>query len=174
MTVFIQPGDTPMSFRQAIKRGLRHFNSEKAQWERETGIVMSDPGYMAWASQWMTDNQQNEANNFFNHGLKAYRDALTRLAQYEVSIGRVEVTEAVETGEVDPDTGDAITEQVTVTSAIDPVEATVELNTFDPETGDVTGTETVPNPLITSDEAERAAAQAVIDATAQAVKDFVQ
>ena len=32
--------------------------------------------------------------------------------------------------------------------------------------------ETVPNPLIVQDEAERAAAQAVIDATPQEVKDF--
>lgn len=35
-----------------------------------------------------------------------------------------------------------------------------------------TGTKTVTNPLIVQDDAERAAAQAVIDATPQEVKDF--
>ena len=172
MTVFIEKGDAPMSYRQAVKRGLRHFNAELQQWQREQGIVQSDPRYLAWAAQWVTDNTVNETNNFFNAGLARYQAAIARLAQYEVSVGRVEVTETVETGEIDPETGEPITEQMVVVTAVNPVEPTVEQDTFDPETGEVTGTETVPNPLIVTDEAERAAAQAVIDATPQEVKDF--
>jgi len=172
MTVFLTPGDKPMSYRQAIKRGLRHFNSEKAQWVRETGIVMADPDYMAWAAQWLTDNQQNEQINLFNHGLANYRKALTRLVQYEVSVGRDEVTEQLETGEFDEATGDPITETVIVVSAVEALDATVDQNIIDEATGEVTGTETVPNPLIVADEAERAAAQVVIDNTPASVKGF--
>ena len=57
---------------------------------------------------------------------------------------------------------------VTVT-AIDALEATAEVTTYDDE--EVATTATVENPLITQDNAERAAAQAIVDATPQAVKD---
>ena len=63
---------------------------------------------------------------------------------------------------------DVMTDMVTVT-AIDPVEATVEQTTYDAE--GVATTSTVENPLITVDVAERATAQAVVDATPSAVVD---
>ena len=53
--------------------------------------------------------------------------------------------------------------------AIDSVDATVEQTTYDED--DVATTTTIENPLITQDNAERAAAQAIVDATPQAVKD---
>ena len=170
MAVFIQKGDAPLSYRQAVKRGLRHFEAEKAYWQREQGLVESDPEYMAWASQWVQDNLVNEANNLFNHQLDDYRKAVARLAQYIVADGRPELTEEQPTGQFD-EQGNEVTETVVIQTAIDPVEPTVEQPVYD-EDGNQTGTETVTNPLIVQDEAERAAAQAVIDGTPQEVRDF--
>ena len=52
----------------------------------------------------------------------------------------------------------------------------VDLPVFDEVTGEQTGTETVPDPdtvaILEKDAEDRAEAQAVIDATPQAVKDF--
>ena len=64
-------------------------------------------------------------------------------------------------------------ELITVT-AIEPVEATVTRMVYsedDPMAEPIE--ETIENPLITTDNKERAAAQAVADATPQAVKDAV-
>ena len=170
MTVFIHKGDSPMSRRQAIKRGLRHFNAEKAYWEREQGIVESDPDYQAWATQWIADNVVNAENNLFNNQLAAYRKAVARLEQYKVAEGRPEITEQQPTGEYDEE-GNEIMETAVVQTAIDPVEPTVEQAVYDDE-GNQTGTDIVTNPLIVEDEGERASAQAVIDGTPQEVKDF--
>ena len=106
----------------------------------------------------------------FNQQLAAYRTATARLAQYVVADGRAEVTQEVVIGqEWSEETGemtDVTQTQVTV-SAIEPVAATVEVTEYDEE-GNATTT-TVENPLITKDNEERAAAQAVVDATPQAV-----
>ena len=56
--------------------------------------------------------------------------------------------------------------------ASEDIPETVEITTTDPETMEST-TETVRNPLIVKDEEERAAAQAVVDATPQEVIDAV-
>ena len=113
-----------------------------------------------------------QALALFNHQLELYTNAQTRLAQYQVALGRTEVTEEVVTGqEWDEDAlelVDVTETQITVT-AIDPVDATVEETTYDEE--GVATTSTVENPLITVDVAERATAQAVVDATPQAVID---
>lgn len=170
MTVFIQKGDAPMSYRQAVKRGKRMLDAQKQQWQREQGIVESDPEYQAWAEGWIADNVVNAAHNLFNSQLHAYRTATARLAQYLVADGRPELTEDQPTGEYDEE-GIEITETVVVQTAIDPVEPTVEQNVYDVE-GNQTGTETVTNPLIIADEAERTAAQAVIDGTPQDVKEY--
>jgi len=110
----------------------------------------------------------------FNQQLAAYRTATARLAQYIVADGRAEVVESQPTGEQvwDEDTEemvDVMTDVITVT-AIEPVEATVEQTTYDMDT-DASTTSTITNPLITTDVAERADAQATVDATPQAVKD---
>jgi hypothetical protein len=107
-----------------------------------------------------------------DHQLKEYTKAVERLSHYQVSLGRTEVTEDVVTGqEWDEDAlelVDVTETQITVT-AIDPVDATVEQTTYDEE--GVATTSTVENPLITVDVAERATAQAVVDATPSAVVD---
>ena len=64
-----------------------------------------------------------------------------------------------------------VTETVVI-PAIPALEATVEVTTYDMET-DTSSTETVANPLIVKDDEERAAAQAVINATPGPVKAHV-
>jgi hypothetical protein len=72
-----------------------------------------------------------------------------------------------ETGEME----DVMAEVVTVT-AIEPVEATVTRMVYSDDMDAEPTEETIENPLITADVAERAEAQAVVDATPQEVKDF--
>jgi len=108
----------------------------------------------------------------FAQQLESYTTATARLAQYVLSVGREEVTESLPTGEqvFNEETGemdDVMANVVTVT-AIDALDATVEETTYD---DGVATTTTVENPLITQDNAERAEAQAVVDATPQAVID---
>jgi hypothetical protein len=112
----------------------------------------------------------------FNKQLADYNTATARLAQYIVSVGRTEVTESQATGEQvwDEDTMemvDVMTDVITVT-AIEPVEATVTRLVYsDDDPMSEATEETIENPLITTDVAERTAAQATVDATPQAVKD---
>jgi len=109
----------------------------------------------------------------FAQQLAAYRTATARLAQYIVADGRTEVVESQATGEQvwNEDTQEMqdVMHEVVVQTAIEPVPATVEQTTYDEEGNGTTST--ITNPLITTDVAERAAAQSVVDATPQAVKD---
>jgi len=112
----------------------------------------------------------------FNQQLADYRVAVARLAQYVVADGREEVTEMQPTGEqvFNEETGemeDVMHEVITVT-AIEPVEPTVTRLVYSEDDPMAEPTEeTIENPLITTDVAERTAAQAVVDATPQPVKD---
>jgi len=116
----------------------------------------------------------------FNQQLVAYTNAIEKLAQYVLADGREQVTEMQDShiqltdsdGQLQYDSdGSPIYEQVEVitVTAIEPLPATVTETQFDSD-GEATVVE-VPNPLITKDNEERAAAQAVIDATPQAVID---
>jgi len=109
----------------------------------------------------------------FNQQLADYRVAVARLAQYVLADGRAEVTEMQPTGEKvfneeTMEMEDVMHEVITVT-AIDPVEATVTRLVYSDDIDAEPTEETIENPLITTDNAERAAAQAVVDATPQAV-----
>jgi hypothetical protein len=112
----------------------------------------------------------------FAQQLADYKTATARLTQYIVSVGREEVTESQPTGEqvFNEETSemeDVMHDVITVT-AIEPVEATVTRLVYSDDDPMAEPTEeTIENPLITTDVAERAAAQAVVDATPQAVKD---
>jgi len=112
----------------------------------------------------------------FNQQLSAYRTAIARLDQYIVADGRAEVREMQPTGEQvwneeTMEMEDVMHEVITVT-AIDPVEPTVTRLVYSEDDPMAEPTEeTIENPLITTDNAERTAAQAVVDATPQAVKD---
>ena len=130
---------------------------------------------------------QEAADNWiFNKQLREYVAAVERLEHYIVLEGREEVTEEVVIGQ-EPvldeeglptfdDEGNQIMSDVTETvitqTAIEPLEEFVEVTTTDPETMESV-TESVRNPLVVKDEEERAAAQAVVDATPQAVIDAV-
>jgi len=113
----------------------------------------------------------------FNQQLADYRVAVARLAQYVVAEGRNQVTEMQPTGEQvwNEETMEMedVMMEVIVQTAIDPVEPTVDRVVYaDDPMVDVEPTiETIENPLITTDNEERAAAQAVVDATPQAVVD---
>jgi hypothetical protein len=110
----------------------------------------------------------------FNQQLTDYRVATARLAQYIAADGRAEVREMQPTGEQvfneeTMEMEDVMHEVITVT-AIEPVEATVTRLVYsedDPMAEPVE--ETIENPVITTDVAERTAAQATVDATPAAV-----
>ena len=114
----------------------------------------------------------------FNQQLAAYTTATARLAQYVLADGRAEVTEMQPTGEQvfneeTMEMEDVMHEVITVTS-IEPVEATVTRMVYSEDDPMAEPTEeTIENPVITTDVAERAVAQATIDATPQAVIDAV-
>ena len=124
---------------------------------------------------------QEEADAWlFEKQTRDYAEAVARLAQYRLADGREEVTEDIteetgvyvldENGNMTfDDEGNAIVETITTTvitqAAIDPLPATVK-------EVDIEGVTTeVPNPEIVKDDEERAAAQAIIDATPQEVID---
>ena len=107
--------------------------------------------------------------------LADYTVAIERLSQYVVADGREEVVESIPTGEqvFDEETEemvDVMHDVITVTS-IDPVDATITRTTYSDNIGANATEETIENPLITQDNAERAEAQAIVDATPQSVID---
>ena len=111
----------------------------------------------------------------FAQQLSAYTTATARLAHYIVSVGRAEVTESQPTGEQiwneeTMEIDDVMADVVTVT-AIDPVDATVTRLVYSDDMDEEPTEETIENPLITKDKAERAEAQAIVDATPQPVID---
>ncbi len=112
----------------------------------------------------------------FNQQLAAYRTATARLAQYVLADGREEVREMQPTGEqvFNEETMEMedVMHEVIVQTAIEPVEATVTRLVYSEDDPMAEPTaETIENPLITTDVAERTAAQATVDATPQPVKD---
>ena len=121
-----------------------------------------------------TDLQDAADAKQFAQQVEAYKIAKARVAQYQLSVGVPESSETIVTGqEMNMETGEMqdVTETI-VTPAIPALEATVEVTTYDMET-DTSSTETVANQLIVKDDEERAAAQAVINATPGPVKAHV-
>ena len=114
-----------------------------------------------------TDLQTAADAKQFAQQVEAYKEAKARVAQYQLSVGVPESTQTITTGmqEWNEEAGEMqdVTETI-VTPAIEPLEATVEETTYDMET-DTSSTATVANPVIVKDNEERAAAQAIIDAT---------
>ena len=122
------------------------------------------------------DNDTLEARKsqaLFDHQLQEYTKARSRLAQYQVALGREEVTETEDTLDqiYNEETGemDYVTRDVVTVSNIEPVDATIDVVAYDNDK--VATTTTIENPLIARDNAERAESQAVVDSTPQAVID---
>ena len=121
-----------------------------------------------------TDLQTAADAKQFAQQVEAYKEAKARVAQYQLSVGVPESTQTITTGmqEWNEEAGEMqdVTETFVI-PAIPALEATVEVTTQEIDEDPVTAT--VANPLIVKDNEERAAAQAVIDATPQLVKDHV-
>lgn len=167
--IFINKGDKPLTAIQATNRGISLFEAQKPQYVREAGLLQGSQEYLAWANQWLSDNEVNALNNVFNQQLYAFRLAVLRGLQYRLAVGRPEVTEQFATGAYDQN-GDAITETVVTVTAIEPLPATVTVVTYDDEGGPTTLV--IQNPLVTLDVEERAAALAVVAGTPAAVVTF--
>ena len=173
--IFINKGDAPMTDAQLSKRTQAYINRDWPEWKRERSIRSNDGEFNAYMVQVEADTDTNRANNTFNAQLVAYRKASDRLDHYIVAEGRPEVKEMQPTGEqvFNEETGEMedVMQEVVVQTAIEPVESTIERTVYgdDPEAEPTV--EVIENPLITKDNEERAAAQAVVDSTPQAVKD---
>jgi hypothetical protein len=173
--IFVNKGDKPLTTNQLEKRAQKYITRAFPMQRREESIRKADGEFDTFMTAFSTDHETNKTNNTFNWQLQDYTKAVARLAQYQVALGRPELTEEVvvdqqfneETGEMED-----VTETQVTQTAIEPVEPTVEQTVYgdDPEAEPTV--ETIENPLITQDNAERAAAQAVVDATPQEVKDF--
>ena len=122
-----------------------------------------------------TDLQTAADAKQFAQQVEAYKIAKARVAQYQLSVGVPESTQTITTGmqEWNEEAGEMqdVTETVVI-PAIEALEATVEETTYDFDT-DTSTTATVANPVIVKDNEERAAAQAIIDATPVPVKTHV-
>ena len=168
MAIFVTKGDAPLTDAQLEKRAQKHIAKDWPPQAREKSIRTADGAFDAFMADFSANHDVNKANNVFNWQLAEYRKAKARLAQYRLADGRPEKTFEEPSGEYDEE-GDEIM-HTWVQAGIDPLDAQVEQTTYDDE-GNAT-TETVDNPLIVADDAERAAAQAVVDNTPQEVKDF--
>jgi len=152
----------------------------------KTDIV--DPVKAAYPKQTVDETElaSRKAQALFDYRLDQYTKAVDRLSQYELSVGQEKVTEDVVVGTeplIDSDGNYSfdsdgntieinITEVRVIKETIDPLPATVFDSQFDSD-GNPIEVE-VPNPLIVNDEAERAAAQDVINNTEQAVIDHYE
>ena len=164
MTIFVTKGDLPLTAAQLEKRAQKYINRSWPEQAREKSIRLADGAFDAFMYTFSADHDVNTANNTFNWQIQDYTKATSRLARYVLSEGRPEVYK-------DQPTGEFLTESVLVQTAIDPLDAQVKQTVYDDE-GNVTGTTMVANPLIVADDAERDAAQAVVDATPQDVKEL--
>ena len=168
MTQFVAKGDMPLTPVQLEKRAQTYIRRSWPEQAREKSIRTADGAFDAFMTDFSANHDVNKANNVFNWQLAEYRKATARLEKYRLADGKPEETIETPTGTF-TDEGVEIMD-VYVIPAIEPLEATVEQTTYDEE-GNAT-TETVGNPLIVADDAERAAAQAVVDATPDDVKAF--
>ena len=162
MTVFVNKGDLPLTSAQIEKRAQKHIKRIWSDQAREKSIRLADGMFDDFMTSFSVDHDVNLANNTFNWKLAEYRKATARLARYVLADGRAEVYEDQPTGDYDEE-GNEVMVSVLVQAAVDPLDATVEVTTYDV---DGNGTiETVANPLIVEDGAERAAAQSIVDGT---------
>jgi hypothetical protein len=169
MILFITKGDAPLTDAQLHWRTQRMIALDWPAWKRERGLRKNDDAYKAFFQSVESDTDANRVNNVFNRRLAAFLNATGRLARYVLADGRAEVWEDQPTGAFDED-GEPVMESVLVQSSVDPLIPQVDgWDHTDPENPVPAQ---VPNPLIKTDEAERDAAQAVVDATPAEVKDF--
>ncbi len=174
MAQFIEKGDLPFTDAQLQKRTQALIDRDWPEWKRERSIRLGDGEFNTYMEQAATDTTVNRRDNTFNEQLVAYRKATARLAQCIIADGREELTEMQPTGEQvwneETDEMEDVMHEVVVQTAVEPVEPTVEQTVYSDDFEAEPTVETVTNPLIVADEAERASAQAVVDGTPDAVK----
>ena len=176
MTIFVTKGDAPLTASQLEKRSQANICLSWGGQAREQSIRKGDGLFDKFMTAFSTDHLVNIENNAFNYQLKDYTQAVARLAQYVLAEGRVEVTEMQPTGEqvFNEETMemDDVLAEVITQSAIEPLEPTVEVTTYSDDIEATPTVTTVTNPLIVTDEEERASAQAIVDATPIEVKTY--
>jgi len=174
--IFINKGDSPITEVQLQRRTQSYINKDFPEWKRERELRTDPSNFNAYMDGVSADTDINRANNVFNSQLVAYKQAVSRLEQYVLADGREEVKEMQPTGEqvFNEETGEleAVMEEVVVQTAIEPLEPTIEQTVYSDDMEAEPTIEVVENPLITQDNAEREAAQAVIDATPDEVKNY--
>jgi hypothetical protein len=168
MTIFVNKGDMPLTPVQLEKRAQTYIRRSWPEQAREKSIRKADGLFDAFMVDFSANHTVNVENNTFNWQLAEYRKATARLEKYRLADGKPEQTIETPTGTFDEEGNEIM--DVTVIPAIEPLLAQVEQTTYDDE-GNAT-TEMVDNPEIVQDDAERAAAQAVVDATPDEVKAF--
>ena len=169
MTQFVNKGDMPLISVQLEKRAQTYIRRSWPEQAREKSIRTADGAFDAFMATFSANHDVNVANNTFNWQLAEYRKATARLEKYRLADGKPEETIETPTGTFDEDGNEIM--DVTVVPAIEPLPAQVEETTYDEE-GNAT-TAMVDNPEVVRDDAERAVAQAVVDATPQEAKDWV-
>jgi len=177
MTIFVTKGDQYLTPVQLERRAQKYIRRSWPDQKREKSIRLGDGQFDAFMTDFSANHDTNKANNLFNWQLQEYRKATARLDQYVLADGRPELTEMQPTGEqvYNEETGEMedVLHEVVVQTAVEPLPTTVEIlvyNEDDPEAEPTV--ETVDNPEIIRDTEERAAAQAVVDATPDEVKVF--
>lgn len=177
MTQFVNQGDDWLTDAQLEQRAQRYIARDWPSQRREKSIRLGDGQFDAFMATFSADHDTNKANNTFNWQLAEYRAATARLNRYVLADGRSKLTEMQPTGEqvYNEATGEMedVLHEVVVQTAVEPLPATVDVLVYDENDPDAAPTtQTVPNPEIIRDEEERAAAQAVVDATPDDVKAF--
>lgn len=162
-----------------LEHGAQPLNKQQlndrimALMERDWPLAMRETMpevYAAWRTEAEPLRSAAVAANLFNVQLAAYREAEARLARYRLADGRPEQVIETPTGTFDAEGAEIV--DVTVIEAIAPLPVEIEVPVLNPDTGEQTGVEMLANPAIAADDDERAAAQAVIDATAAEVRAF--
>ena len=177
MTLFVNKGDQYLTPVQLERRAQKYIRRSWPDQKREKSIRLGDGQFDAFMATFSTNHDINRENNTFNWQLQEYRKATARLDQYVLADGRPELTEMQPTGEqvYNEETGEMedVLHEVVVQTAVEPLPATVEILVYNEEDSEAEPTvETVDNPEIIRDTEERAAAQSVVDATPDEVKNF--
>ncbi len=119
-----------------------------------------------------TEFEQAKLDNTLLKEVIVYEKAQQRLKRYILSEGREAVPEVPEIK--DEETGEIIQEFVPEVKAIEPLPATIDLNTYDSESGELISVEQIPNPKIIQDVQEREEAQTIIDSASADVLNLIE
>ena len=174
--IFVNKGDKPLTATQLEKRAQKYITRAFSPQAREESIRKEDGLFNGFMAEFSQDHGVNVENNTFNYQLVAYKNAVARLEQYVLLDGQVEVREMQPTGEqvFNEETGEMedVLQEVVVKREIEPVDEFVEVTVYSDDPEAEPTVEQQRNPVVEQDEAEREQAQAIVDGTPQAVKDF--